>query len=430
MASRTTSKKYSPKRLTARSQTKSPDFDDFDWTKAQAMLRRTPEALKIANEALTDIVMRPSDTIDERERVLFFLGCRLSEKTLTGYTTLDQKHVEDIETLLSTIRQYTDDDGRTRPLNFLMIASPGSGKSHFIKCVGGSLANSNITALTYDLTGLEKNDDLIPPLDEARNQKVLDRIPMLFLDEFDSRSGNIPMLLPLLWDGAISLGPRNLKLGKTVIILAGSSAELQEVVEKSRNMQRDPPLGGYKDPKIIDLLSRINGGMIKIPSLEKPTGKSKSKLGNAGKVCAAIHLLGRRFGKDLKAVPIGLLRFIHQTEFRYGVRSIHHLIDEIPFKKDAVSLQPGDLQLPMDSVKKLSESSLAYHLIQDTADFEAVVDAWEAAKAIDVWLPVYHREDELPQSLFDENAGSIDPQIIREYYELVIRFGEIAAEEK
>jgi len=48
---------------------------------------------------------------------------------------------------------------------------------------------------------------MIPFLDRARNEAVESRTPLLFLDEFDSfPSKNYPLLLPLMWDGRLSLG--------------------------------------------------------------------------------------------------------------------------------------------------------------------------------------------------------------------------------
>ena len=64
-------------------------------------------------------------------------------------------------------------------------------------------------------------DDFTKPLDAVRNLKVNDKLPLLFLDEFDCDDRNYPILLPLLWDGELQVGQRDLKVGKVVIILGG-----------------------------------------------------------------------------------------------------------------------------------------------------------------------------------------------------------------
>lgn len=117
---------------------------------------------------------------------------------------------------------------------------------------------------------------------------------------------------------------------------------------------------GNDHPKLADLLSRINGGVINIPKTSDPGHVSERA---ADKVCIAIHLLRGRFGSTLERVPLSLLRFIAAVEFRYGVRSIEHLIDLIPYANGLTELRQARLNLPLGDPKALKASSLAYHLI-------------------------------------------------------------------
>ena len=199
--------------------------------------------------------------------------------------------------------------------------------------------------------------DLIPPLDAARNYKVEDRLPLLFLDEFDARTENFPLLLPLLWDGEITIGEHDLKLGKVVIVLAGSHPRLPDAMERARSMERERSISselvpGASYPKFIDLLSRINGGVLTIPALSDPTHTWQRR---ADKICIAVSLLRERFGHSLRRVPLPLLRFIAQAEFRYGVRSIAHLIDLIPHNKGIHELRLKQLSLPLDKLHDLKK---------------------------------------------------------------------------
>ena len=50
-------------------------------------------------------------------------------------------------------------------------------------------------------------------MDAVRNFKVLDKMPILFPDEFDSDPSKYALLLPLLWDGEVHVGHRDLKTG-------------------------------------------------------------------------------------------------------------------------------------------------------------------------------------------------------------------------
>jgi hypothetical protein len=79
-------------------------------------------------------------------------------------------------------------------------------------------------------------------------------------------------------------------------------------------------------------------------------------------VSVAIGLLKDRFGNDLVAIPRSL-RFIAYTKFRYGVRSVAHLIDIID--KEALegnTLNGAKFGFPTDAEAKLEESSLSLRL--------------------------------------------------------------------
>ena len=83
------------------------------------------------------------------------------------------------------------------------------------------LWNVDAASVDYNMANLQSIEDLSQPLDAIRNLKVIDKLPILFLDEFDSDKRNYSLLLPLLWDGELHIGHSNLMLGKLVIILAG-----------------------------------------------------------------------------------------------------------------------------------------------------------------------------------------------------------------
>lgn len=330
------------------------------------------KACKAINEIVFD---KPSISVDDN--FVLLVACALAGHALPGYATLDYGHVRDIKKILGQIERYLEDSSNKRPLNLLMLASPGAGKSHFIKCMAEKLGKEKFQAVTYNMVGLQRHEDLIPPLDAARNFKVEDRLPLLFLDEFDAQEANYPLLLPLLWDGQITLGKQDLKLGKVVVVLAGSDPKLPEVMKTAKSMLAAAPHLDGQHPKIVDLLSRINGGVIEIPSLNDPKRQEERR---ADKVCMTLILLRKRFGKSLQEVPLALLRFVAAAEFRYGARSIAHLIDLIPYKSGLKELTMSNLRLPVSSLRRLNDSSLAYHLVnRDQAP--GVVKLWGDASA-------------------------------------------------
>lgn len=318
-------------------------------------------------EIITILLGEDSPTSDvditgayERSRVL-----------LGDYVTLDWDHRREINEIIIKIVKYADDKTLRRPLNIIMQAEPGSGKSHMVKCLAKKLESVDAVAVDCNMTSLRSIEDLAQPLDQVRNLKVVDKLPILFLDEFDSKLDNFAMLLPLLWDGEMHIGHRDLKLGKLVIILAGSGSSIEAAMKQAKSMQT--PVGP-SDTKLPDLLSRINGGELKIPSLDVVSGQRDRR---ADKACLTIALLQSRFGDNLEAVPWALLRFIIMSKFRYGVRSIAHIIDlvnSLESGKDKF-LSVDDLNLPLGSAAILRQSSLAYHIYSEDGPDE-IVELW------------------------------------------------------
>lgn len=255
---------------------------------------------------------------------LFSFAIEKSVSLIKGYATLNEKHRAEILTLIKQIRSYLADKTKKRPFNVLMLASPGAGKSHFIKQLAATMTQESVQAVTFNMATMGSLDDLAWALDQFRNIKVIDKFPILFLDEFDCDECNYKTLLPLLWDGELQAGHRKLSLGKAVIILAGSRDRVKSAAMKDVYSWEVKS----EDDKLPDLLSRINGGVITIPELEQNDD-------GIDKVCMLIALLRLRFGEDLRRVSRSLLRFVANTRFQYATRSIAHLIDTISFQLSA-----------------------------------------------------------------------------------------------
>ncbi len=108
-----------------------------------------------------------------------------STATLGKYVTLDWAHVTDIGRLQRAIMDYFRDATRRRPLNIIMFAEPGSGKSHFIRCLAQSITSTKVADVSFNMGTLQGMEDLVHPLESVRNLKVIDELPVLFLDEFE-----------------------------------------------------------------------------------------------------------------------------------------------------------------------------------------------------------------------------------------------------
>lgn len=187
----------------------------------KALIRRKPleerlkDRLDKAHAVVIKEIINRSGNDDEIDLVGAFVD---SSRLLGDYVTLDWPHYQAIRNLRIEITKYAGDRSRRRPLNIMMHAEPGSGKSHLVKSLAASISSYNTVAIDYNMAGLQSIEDLLQPLDTVRNVKVQDGLPILFLDEFDSNPSRYPLLLPLMWDGELNIAHRNLKLGKLIII--------------------------------------------------------------------------------------------------------------------------------------------------------------------------------------------------------------------
>ena len=313
----------------------------------------------------------------------------LSKVALGEYVTLDWAHKREIDNLINIIQQYHSDYTKTRPLNIIMIAQPGLGKSHFVKCLAKKMIKLKVSEVSFNMVTMQNVEELSQPIEAIRNLKVVDKLPVLFLDEIDSDNKNYSRLLPLMWDGEIHLGRQDLKLGKVVLILAASDPSIEKIMKSAKSMEQE--IRGIEEgqKKLVDFLSRVNGGVVEIPQLDIVTSTRDRRI---DKICLTISFLQRKY-PYLEVVPWALLRFIAISKFRYGVRSIVHLLDFIPGNLDIDdTLSLSYITLPLESVSALKKSSLSYHLIADEEP-DDIIDTWNRISSCQTLIRFVEKEE-------------------------------------
>jgi len=321
-----------------------------------------------------------NDKLSPMDKYALSLTWQSSISTIPGYATLHETHVKDIESLITAISQYADDKTKHRPLNFLLLASPGSGKSHLVDCVTSQLSHYKVASHSFNMASMLSPEDLVAPLDEVRNSKVADNLPLLFLDEFDSAPSNYGLLLPLLWDGTLTLRQRHLKLGRMIVVLAGSSPLLPQALAEARTMRSGLQADLGPNAKMLDLMSRINGAVLTVPALE-----SNDEARQLDKVVIAVQLIARRF-PAVQAIALGILRMISHTHFRYDVRSISHFIDQLS-PPSGRALTCAHAPASLGDVNDFRQSSLIYHIIDDIDNAHGVVSKWKHFRENDELVP-------------------------------------------
>lgn len=312
---------------------------------------------------------------------------KLSGETLLGYVTLNWEFKSEIIKLINEISSYIDDKTIKRPLNILLNGDPGSGKSFFIDALVKKLANKKVEHVSFNMASLTKLDDFQTPLGELAGIKN-SRIPLFYLDEFDSSSAYINILLPILWEGKFQFSKATFEREKLIIILSGSSSIIENMKKISKSMDKsllnDDVSNTKEKNKIIDLLSRINGGTYQIPGL------TKYKPFIVDRICIAVAILKKRF-KTLEYVPWNLLKFVASKEFeyRFGARSIYTLLNLIPESSFSNGKIDGNkLNLPLIDGKRLWKSVLSYHLIPYEVP-QNIIDSWLSCSSYKYPVKVY-----------------------------------------
>ena len=198
----------------------------FDGKEAHRRLKAfpKPEELADAREHIKNLILHGGkpDSSNPRgqdvamrtaiEQAHFLFSIEQSLEHLPRYATLDFEHIKHIIDFTKSVHDYALDRNRKQPINFVMLASPGEGKSHFIDCIAEKLDGS-VGKVLFNMASMRRSDDLASALDRAHNITVEGKVPLLFLDEFDSDAKNYSLLLPLLWDGEIELGAHKLSSG-------------------------------------------------------------------------------------------------------------------------------------------------------------------------------------------------------------------------
>jgi predicted hydrocarbon binding protein len=387
--------------------------DQFYGEKEYTRLKAYPPVLETFEDAQKYIVTfiqagEPDDNSvpqEEKEKVRdrnakarahFLWSIEQSLEHIPGYATLDHHHLIDILHLINSIHLYINDTARLRPLNFMMNASPGEGKSHFIDCIAQKM-EGKLLPVSFNMTSMREVSDLVPVLDRARNAAIEGKIPLIFLDEFDADNRNYALLLPLLLEGQIVLGTRSLKIGRAVIVLAGSTKTLELVLKQARGEKLESEQQKMLPGKSVDLVSRINGGVIEISSLNERSER------RVDKICVAIALLRRKYGNTLKRVPASLLSFIYKAHFNYGVRSILHFIELLgnskPGPNDNIEKVVNDegvldivgLNNIFEDLKRIEQAGLVYHIKHDY-NVEGIQENWkESIRLHRHYAPVWCR---------------------------------------
>jgi len=164
------------------------------------------------------------------------------------------KHVCEIHDL---IHHYVARPSARKPLNLLISAPPGSGKSFLVKQLLASKDSKGpgVPCLELNVANIAKRSDLGPAWTFIRTMEDNRITPCVFFDEVDATVEGEYLLKDLImpmYDGAVIHDGAKLRLGPAVFIFAGSKLFEASPAEKPLKKQKGAARTVRKDVKFSE----------------------------------------------------------------------------------------------------------------------------------------------------------------------------------
>ena len=193
-----------------------------------------------------DYVLKSSGTLD-----------KLPLLEIGALTTYDRMEIEAFGVIRNALEDYKKSED-TQPLTIAVFGSPGSGKSFGIKQIAKSLfSKDELESETFDVSQLKEANDLNDAFRWVCSVNKKGKLPLLFLDEFDSAGpdgtalGWLKSYLAPMQDGEYYDAGGKHKLGKCIIVFAGATSTT------FREFRHPADLPFFKARKGPDFVSRV-----------------------------------------------------------------------------------------------------------------------------------------------------------------------------
>lgn len=239
------------------------------------------------------------------------------------------------------IETYISRENTKRPLNVLLAAPPGNGKSFLIKQLIKSIQNKKLQFEEVYVASFSSPEDLAGVFQRIQSINLSGKIPVMFFDEVDAKVGDEHLykyFLSPMWDGAFFIGKDQYHLGKSIFFFAGSTLSLEEDSQKilsdagasgstlkySEYMSKwlncfDDFVSKGEIEKILDFVDRIDS-TIRIPPLHNV-------------------LLDGNYDDEIIDLVVLLITKHHPTVQYVGQIALDHLTQML---KESTSLRPLD----------------------------------------------------------------------------------------
>jgi hypothetical protein len=229
---------------------------------------------------------------------------RVITPAFANYVTRNEEFLVHVRDMRDQIENYITKGTSKRPLNILLAAPPGSGKSFLIKQMMSSItAKNSAVQISFEeiyVAALENVDELFKTFQRVQSINLEGKIPIVFYDEIDAliahSSPLYPKFLAPMWDGTFYLGKDKFYLGQCIFFFAGSGLSLEDASrkilkfsKKGRPLSYDDYYTAWKkkfdnhhagkqfvEQKLPDFLDRIDSVLRIPPVCEELLGRKRA----------------------------------------------------------------------------------------------------------------------------------------------------------
>jgi len=329
------------------------------------------------------------------------------------YLTVDRQEIERINAIRNLIIAYQKNPKDQRPLSIAVFGTPGSGKSFAIKQLASELFGEKNLVFEFNLSQFRSDDELIMAFHQIRDASVQSQIPLVFWDEFDTKSLEwLKYFLCPMQDAKFYAGSNIHPFGKAVFVFAGGTCTTFGVFDRTN--ETGSKADEFRDKKGPDFVSRLRGFVnIKGPNpvlsqscLEKMETQDMQSLSDDAIAQQDIAYLIRRAimlraslsksaphlidSNGFASICAGVVRgFLRVKKFLHGARSLDAIVSMSSLSdvyQYGVSELPSpdllNLHVTSDFMNHVREGELEVSVIEAVTEAlaEACHEAWKKQK--------------------------------------------------
>jgi hypothetical protein len=179
------------------------------------------------------------------------------------YVTRSKEFAQELIRVRAMIQDYASRTRVARPMNILLAAEPGNGKSFLIKELAKSISTpADVVFEEFYVAAFRSIDDLLGVFQRIQSANLHGKLPFVLLDEVDAKVDGRHLLANLLapmWDGIFHTGKDSFALGKAVLCFAASSMVPAPTVE---NVLEESSSNTTQQVKYADFARRWQGKVV------------------------------------------------------------------------------------------------------------------------------------------------------------------------